>query len=85
MADITAAMVKELRDKTGVGMMDCKAALKQTDGDFDKALDELRKKGIAKAAKRAGREANEGVVSSYIHPGVEYIYPTVFSAPYVSK
>lgn len=69
MADITAAMVKELRDKTGVGMMDCKAALKETDGDFDKALDVLRKKGIAKAAKRAGREAKEGIVASYIHPG----------------
>lgn len=69
MAEITAAMVKELRDKTGVGMMDCKTALSETDGDFDKALDVLRKKGIAKAGKRAGKEANEGVVASYIHPG----------------
>lgn len=69
MANITAAMVKELRDKTGVGMMDCKKALNETDGDFDKALDVLRKKGIAKAAKRADRQANEGVVASYIHPG----------------
>ena len=69
MANITAAMVKELRDKTGAGMMDCKKALQETDGDFDKALDELRKKGIAKAAKRADRQANEGVVASYIHPG----------------
>jgi len=69
MAEITAAMVKELREKTGVGMMDCKKALQETEGDFDKALDVLRKKGIAKAAKRADREAKEGVVSSYIHPG----------------
>ena len=69
MANITAAMVKELRDKTGVGMMDCKKALNETDGDFDKAMDVLRKKGIAKAAKRADRQANEGVVASYIHPG----------------
>ena len=69
MAEITAAMVKELREKTGVGMMDCKKALQETEGDFDKALDVLRKKGIAKAAKRADREAKEGVVASYIHPG----------------
>ncbi len=69
MADITAAMVKELRDKSGVGMMDCKKALQESDGDFDKAMEILRKKGIAKAAKRADRVANEGVVMSYIHPG----------------
>ncbi len=69
MADITAAMVKELRDKSGVGMMDCKKALQESGGDFDKAMDILRKKGIAKAAKRADRVANEGVVMSYIHPG----------------
>ncbi len=69
MADITAAMVKQLRDKTGAGMMDCKKALQEAEGDFDKAVEILRKKGIAKAAKRAGREANEGVVTAYIHPG----------------
>lgn len=69
MAEITASMVKDLREKTGVGMMDCKKALQETDGDFDKALDVLRKKGIAKAAKRADREAKEGTVASYIHPG----------------
>jgi len=69
MAEITAAMVKELRDKTGVGMMDCKKALAETDGNFDDALDVLRKKGIAKSAKRADRAAKEGVVASYIHPG----------------
>ncbi|RMH60178.1 MAG: translation elongation factor Ts [Calditrichaeota bacterium] len=69
MATITAAMVKELREKTGVGMMDCKNALKETDGDMEKAMEVLRKKGIAKAAKRADREAKEGVVEAYIHPG----------------
>lgn len=69
MAEIKAAMVKELRDKSGVGMMDCKNALSESNGDFEKALDILRKKGIAKAAKRANREAKEGVIYSYIHPG----------------
>jgi elongation factor Ts len=69
MAGITASMVKELREKTGVGMMDCKNALSETDGDMEKAIEILRKKGIAKAAKRAGREAKEGIVEAYIHPG----------------
>jgi elongation factor Ts len=69
MAEITAALVKELREKTGVGMMDCKNALKESNGDMEKAADILRKKGIAKAAKRADRQANEGVVEAYIHPG----------------
>ncbi len=69
MAEISAAMVKQLRDKTGAGMMDCKKALQEADGDFDKAIEILRKKGIAKAAKRADREAKEGVVTAYIHPG----------------
>lgn len=69
MADITASMVKELRTKTGAGMMDCKKALAETGGDMDKAVDFLRKKGIATAEKRAGREANQGVVQSYIHMG----------------
>ncbi len=69
MAEITAAMVKELREKSGVGMMDCKKALQESNGDFEKALEILRKKGMAKAAKRADREAKEGVVASYIHPG----------------
>jgi elongation factor Ts len=66
---ITAAAVKELRDKTGVGMMDCKAALSETDGNVEKAIEVLRKKGIAKAAKKAGRSTNEGLVYSYIHAG----------------
>jgi elongation factor Ts len=69
MAEITAAMVKELREKTGVGMMDCKNALKEANGDTEKATDVLRKKGIAKAAKRSAREAKEGLIEAYIHPG----------------
>ena len=66
---ITAAMVKELREMTGAGMMDCKKALGETNGDMDKAVDYLREKGIAKAAKKAGRIAAEGIVDSYIHMG----------------
>ncbi|NQT25959.1 translation elongation factor Ts [candidate division KSB1 bacterium] len=66
---ISAADVKKLRDQTGAGMMDCKNALKETDGDIEKAIDALRKKGIASAQKRSGRAANEGLIMSYIHPG----------------
>jgi len=69
MAAISAAMVKELREKTGAGMMDCKAALAECEGDMEKAIDFLRKKGIATAAKRAGRATSEGTVQSYIHLG----------------
>lgn len=69
MAEITAAMVKELREKTGSGMMDCKRALAENEGDIEKALDHLRKKGLAKAQKRAGRSTSEGVVFPYIHTG----------------
>ncbi len=65
---ITAAIVKELRDKTGAGMMDCKKALTETNGDIEKAIDTLRAKGIAKAEKKAGRTAKEGIIYSYIHP-----------------
>lgn len=64
---ITAKMVAELREKTGVGMMDCKKALTQTDGDMEKAIEFLREKGLAQAAKKSGRIAAEGVVESYIH------------------
>lgn len=64
---ISAGLVKELREKTGAGMMDCKEALTQNSGDFEKSVDWLRKKGIASAAKKAGRLAKEGVVHSYIH------------------
>jgi elongation factor Ts len=66
---ITAADVKALRDRTGAAMMDCKAALEDADGDVDKAIEVLRVKGQASAAKRSGRETGEGVVSSYIHAG----------------
>jgi elongation factor Ts len=69
MADISAKLVKDLRDKTGAGMMDCKKALKETEGDFEKAMDWLRQKGIASAAKKEGRVAAEGLVDSYIHTG----------------
>ncbi|MCB0262257.1 MAG: translation elongation factor Ts [Calditrichaeota bacterium] len=69
MANITAAQVKELRELTGAGMMDCKNALAETGGDMEKAVDFLRKKGIAKAEKKAGRDAKDGLVEAYIHPG----------------
>lgn len=66
---ITSAMVKELREKTSAGIMDCKAALQESQGDMEKAVDYLRQKGLAVAQKRAGRTASEGVVHSYIHAG----------------
>ncbi len=69
MSTISASQVKELREKTGAGMMDCKKALSECDGDFEKAVKYLREKGIADAAKRSGRATREGAVFSYIHPG----------------
>lgn len=69
MAEISAKLVKELRDKTSVGMMDCKKALQESNGDIDKAIEWLRQKGIAGADKKAGRVAAEGLVDSYIHTG----------------
>ncbi|MFN2436179.1 MAG: translation elongation factor Ts [Desulfotignum sp.] len=69
MADISAAMVKELREATGSGIMDCKRVLAEADGNMEKAIDLLRKKGLAKAAKRAGRSTSEGIIHSYIHTG----------------
>src|SRR5689334_19101755 len=69
MAEISAQLVKELREKTGAGMMDCKKALAETNGDFEKAVDFLRQKGLAQAAKKSSRAASEGAVSSYIHAG----------------
>jgi elongation factor Ts len=69
MSTISAAMVKELREKSGAGIMDCKQALAENDGDMEKAVDFLRKKGLATAAKRAGRATSEGTVQSYIHMG----------------
>ncbi len=67
MSTITADKVKDLREKTGAGMMDCKKALTETAGDFEKAIDGLRQKGLASAAKKASRTASEGLISSYIH------------------
>ena len=69
MSNITAKLVKDLRDKTGAGMMDCKKALNETDGNLDKAIEWLRKKGIASAEKKSGRVAAEGAIGSYIHTG----------------
>ncbi|MFN9176534.1 MAG: translation elongation factor Ts, partial [Synechocystis sp.] len=69
MAEITAQLVKELRDKTGAGMMDCKKALKENEGSIEKSVEWLRQKGIASADKKSGRTAAEGLVHSYIHFG----------------
>src|ERR1051325_4360311 len=68
MANITAGMVKDLREKTGAGMMDCKAALGETSGDMEAAVDWLRKKGLSKAAKKAGRVAAEGLIGLFVQP-----------------
>jgi len=67
--EISADLVKKLREKTGVGLMDCKEALRAADGDMEKAVDYLREKGLAKLAKRTGRAATEGSISAYIHTG----------------
>jgi elongation factor Ts len=67
--EITTAQIKELREATGVGILDCRKALEQAGGDYEKAVDFLRQKGLAKAAKRAGRDASEGVVELYSHGG----------------
>jgi len=67
--EISAKMVKDLREKTGLGMMDCKKALQETDGDLEKAVEYLRKSGALKAAKREGRATSEGRIGSYIHMG----------------
>lgn len=69
MADVSAAVVRDLRDKTGAGMMDCKKALGEVGGDLEKAVDWLRTKGLASAAKKAGRATNQGLVHSYVHTG----------------
>lgn len=69
MAEITADMVKQLREKTGAGIMDCKRALGESDGDIAEAEINLRKRGIDVAQKKAGREANEGIVGTYVHAG----------------
>lgn len=69
MTTLDANMVKTLREKTGIGMMDCKKALQETGGDFEKAIEYLRKKGMDTAQKRAGRSATEGTVATYVHMG----------------
>jgi elongation factor Ts len=69
--EITAQLVKQLRDKTGAGMMECKGALKEADGDLEKAEVVLRKKGIASATKKASRSTKQGVIGTYIHPGAQ--------------
>jgi len=66
---VSADLVKQLREQTGAGIMDCKAALSESDGNFEKAIEWLRKKGAASAQKKVGRATNEGVVEAYIHPG----------------
>lgn len=69
MAKVDLKLIQTLRDRTGLGMMDCKNALQETDGDIEKAIEILRKKGASIAAKRSGRETSEGMVHAYIHPG----------------
>ena len=71
MVEISAVMVKELRELTGSGIMDCKKALAEAEGNMEKSIDFLRKKGLAKAAKRAGRSTSEGIIYSYIHTGAK--------------
>ena len=73
MAEITAEMVKLLREATNAGVLDCKKALTETNGDFDAAVEILRKKGLATAAKKASRDANEGLIGSYVHPGSKVV------------
>jgi elongation factor Ts len=68
-AQITAARVRELRERTGIGMMDCKKALAETGGDMEKAVEHLRKQGMSAVEKRSGRDAKDGLINSYIHPG----------------
>ena len=68
---ISADLIKELRERTGAGILDCKKALEKTGGDIDKAVEELRKMGIAKADKKLSRETKEGIIESYIHPGAK--------------
>ena len=67
--EISSKLVKELREKTGAGMMNCKKALQETEGDFEKAVETLRQKGLASADKKVGRQASEGLIESYIHTG----------------
>ncbi len=85
MAAITASMVKDLRDTTGAGMMDCKAALQATDGDMEAAIDWLRKKGLAKAAKKSGRTAAEGLVVAATKPGIGVLVEVNSETDFVAR
>ena len=85
MANITAALVKELRERTGAGMMDCKKALVQADGDIEVAIDNMRKNGQAKAAKKAGRVTAEGVIVSASKEGVALIAEINCETDFVAK
>ena len=85
MAAVTAAMVKELRESTGAGMMDCKKALSNTDGDMDKAVEWLRENGLAKAAKKAGRIAAEGIVKTVIEGNKAAIVEVNSETDFVAK
>jgi elongation factor Ts len=85
MANITASMVKDLRDKTGAGMMDCKNALNETDGDMEAAIDWLRKKGISKAAKKAGRAAAEGLVGVAVDAGTGVLLEVNAETDFVAR
>ena len=85
MAAITAQMVKDLRETTGAGMMDCKAALQATDGDMEAAIDWLRKKGLAKAAKKAGRAAAEGLVVAATKPGLGVLVEVNSETDFVAR
>jgi elongation factor Ts len=85
MAQITAALVKELRESTGAGMMDCKAALNETNGDIEAAVDWLRKKGLSKAAKKSGRVAAEGLVAAIVEDGVGVVVEVNSETDFVAR
>src|SRR5580704_11688499 len=85
MAEITAALVKELREKTGAGMMDCKNALSETKGDIEAAIDWLRKKGLAKAAKKSGRVAAEGLVGLAVEANLGVVVEVNSETDFVAR
>ncbi len=85
MTTITAEMVKDLRDKTGAGMMDCKRALVESGGDMEKAVDHLRKAGIAKAAKKSGRTTTEGVIAAFVADGVAVLAEVACETDFVAR
>jgi len=85
MAEITASLVKELRERTGIGMMECKKALEESNGDIEKAIEELRKKGLAKAAKKSDREAHEGGIKIYSEAGNTHIVSVACETDFLSN